>query len=133
MLRLRNLLLAALVVAACSEGNDELKLGDLSTGDDMMSMQPDDLGMPDMYTPQCGDIVRCLVTCGITNIACDQMCVTGADPMAIQAAGALALCAATNCLNLDGGISGGNQLAIFTCLFKQCQSQVAMCPNLLGS
>jgi hypothetical protein len=128
--RLLSTALLGLLVVSCSEGHDELKLGDMTAADDLAESSMDDMSMPDMKTLQCGEIVRCLITCGFTDLQCDQTCVTGADPMAIQEAGQLALCAATNCLNLDGGT--GNQLAIFMCLTQQCQSEVAMCPNLFG-
>jgi hypothetical protein len=132
--RPRLLLVALLLALGCSEGHDELSLGDMTAVDDLSQLAADDSGMPDMFSPQCGDIVRCLVTCGLTNITCDQMCVTGASPSAIQSAGALAVCAATNCLNLDGGLSTGgvNQLGIFMCLTQKCKTEVAMCPNLFG-
>jgi hypothetical protein len=129
----RRLLSAALLLllgASCSEGHDELKMGDMTAVDDMAESSMDDMSMPDMMVLSCGEIVRCIVTCGLTNLTCDQMCFTGADATSIQEAGALALCAATNCLNLDGGT--GNQLQIFMCLTQKCQSQVSMCPNLFG-
>jgi len=127
-------LIALLVLVGCSEGHDELKLGDMNAADDMSQLAADDMTTPDLSSPQCGDIVRCLVTCGITNITCDQMCTTGAQPTAILEAGQLGLCAATNCLNLDGGTAGatGNPIAIFMCLTQKCKNEVAMCPNLFG-
>ena len=95
-----------------------------------MSMQPDDLGVAGhVHGPSCGEIVMLPGHLRLTNIACDQTCVTGAQPVAIAGGGRARAVRRQNCLSLDGGVAGGNGIAIFTCLFKQCPSQVAMCPT----
>src|SRR6185503_13228801 len=91
----------ALSAAACNEGHDEMAMPDLAAKSDLSA--PLDLAAPDLAGPSCGAIVLCIFQCGVTNIQCDQTCVAGAQPKAIQEAGALALCAAQNCLSTDAG------------------------------
>ena len=126
----RLVLLASLVVAlaGCNQGHDELAVADLAAASDSGVA---DLSAPDMSGPTCGHIVVCIITCGVTDFQCDQTCVAGAQPAAIQQAGALTLCAAQNCLQGlvgDGGTS--SMFAILQCLEQKCAMQVNGCEGL---
>ena len=105
-----------------------------------------DLG-PDMTLtgPSCGEMVTCVLQCGLTNLSCSQGCFQGAKTDQITAAGALVLCAATNCLlGGDGGIGGlgglgggggglgGGTLELVTCMATSCQQELSDCGGLLG-
>ncbi len=122
------LLAAALVVAACHEGNG-LGGPDFAIPPDLAP--PADLLPPADLTPPltCGQIVGCALMCGTSNLTCLGGCFNGASPQAIQQAGALVLCAGQNCLG-DGGISGGGQFGIFQCLQQKCPSQLSGCQGL---
>lgn len=131
--------LACVALAACDQGN-ALSTGavDFAQADGGGAVgdlaPPPDLTPVDLAEKSCGQIVSCVVQCGLTNLACDQMCVTGASPAAIQQAGALTLCAAQNCLAgqfTDGGMGGGGTAGIFECLLSNCGSQVGMCQGLI--
>jgi hypothetical protein len=130
----------ALAAVGCNEGN-ELATGAFdfatATGGDSGAIADAaaDLSTGDLAARDCGQIVSCVLQCGTTNLTCLPQCVQNADPMAVQQAGALTLCAATNCLNLlggDGGAGGGGMAGIFQCLLSQCGSQVSMCQGLFG-
>jgi len=103
-------------------GNDAPAFGD---GGEM------DLTVGDMTQKTCGQVVSCTVQCGLTNLTCDQMCVQGASPTALQQAGTLVLCAAQSCL-LGQPDGGGGMAAIFQCLPQNCGTQVAGCDGLLS-
>jgi hypothetical protein len=93
----------------------------------------DDLSMPDLKGPSCGQIVLCLFKCGFTNLTCDQMCTAGAQPTAIQESTALGLCTAQNCLStLTGSADAGaaGMLAVIGCIEKACPMQVNSCEDL---
>ncbi|HEY7957229.1 MAG: hypothetical protein ACHQ17_00460 [Polyangia bacterium] len=118
---------------ACNEGHEELAPPDLAAQSDLAPAR--DLSMPDLLGPSCGKIILCILQCGVTNVQCDQTCVAGAQPAAIEQAGALALCAAQNCLQSDGGLSlgGGNPsdlLGIISCLQQSCPNEVNSCSDL---
>lgn len=117
---------------ACNEGPEELAPPDLAAASDLAIAH--DLAMPDLLGPSCGKIVLCILQCGVTNISCDQACVAGAQTAAIQQAGALALCAAQNCLQSDGGVSFGSNpsdlLGIINCLQQSCPNEVNSCSDL---
>jgi hypothetical protein len=122
--------LLVLLAVGCQEG--ALAPADLATPDLAMSV---DLSMPDLAGPSCGAIVTCIFGCGVSNLTCSQGCISGAQPAQIQAAGVLAICAATNCLSTaDGGAGGlGNPLQLITCLGSKCSSEAAGCPGLFGA
>lgn len=134
----RALLLAlALAALGCNEGNELASSGfDLAQPGDGGGSAADgasDLGAPDLASRTCGQIVSCVVQCGVGNLTCDPMCIQGADPTAIAQAGALTLCAVQNCISFtDGGAGGGGMLGIFQCLIANCQMQVANCSGLFS-
>jgi hypothetical protein len=127
----RAVLLASLVVAlaGCNQGHDELSVADLSVAADLGGA---DLSAPDLKGPTCGQMAVCILACGVTDFQCDQGCVAGAMPAAIQEAGALTLCAAQNCLSgLLGGDGGmGGTFAVLQCLKDKCPMQVDACEGL---
>lgn len=122
----------ALALGACNEGNSEMMMPDLAVHADLSV--PRDLAMPDLAGPTCGSIVLCIFKCGVTDLQCDQTCVAGAQPKAIQEAGALALCAAQNCLGGDAGAGLGSgpagMLGILNCLEQSCGNEVNSCDGL---
>lgn len=129
------LVLLSLALGGCNEGHPELlnPNADLAARGDL----PDPSDMPQSgdlkMGPSCGQIVLCVVQCGVTNLACSQTCFQGAQPSALQQSGALVLCAATNCLaggGGDGGAGGGGMLAIFACLSSKCSDEVGKCEGL---
>jgi hypothetical protein len=119
-------------LAGCSEGHDDLSgTPDLAMAAD--AGETPDLSDFDLLGPSCGKIVICIFTCGVTDLTCDQTCVAGAQPAAIQQAGALTLCAAQNCLGGlggDGGVNPNNMLAIIACLEQMCPKQINACQDL---
>jgi hypothetical protein len=117
-------------IAGCNEGNEPALARDLAAPTDLAA--PSDLTPPDdLASPTCGAIVSCVFTCGLTNFSCDQSCLTGASPTALQQAAGLTICAATNCLSLsDGGVSGGDFGSLFQCLGMHCAMQISACQGL---
>ena len=100
---------------------------------------------PDMTVigPTCGSIVVCSFQCGLTNVTCSTMCLQGTQGPELTKAGALVLCAATQCLlggaGSDGGLGGlgggglggAGGLQLLQCLSTNCQQQLANCDGLL--
>jgi hypothetical protein len=140
----------ALAAAGCNEGN-EIATGDFDLGAQSADgAAPDgaaktDLAAHDMQAKSCGQIVSCVIQCGLTNLTCDPMCIQGADPTAIQQAGALTLCAVQNCLLTGGdggagglgglgglGGGGGGTAGIFQCLLDNCGTEVSGCSGLFA-
>ena len=72
----------------------------------------------------CGEIVQCLIGCGLMIGGCQLTCFQGASPSGLTEASALVACAAQKCLasRRDGG--QGN---ILVCIIGSCGNQVAMC------
>jgi hypothetical protein len=124
---------ALLLGGACNQGGELANPIDFGAGaDDLMSVAPPDLaGTADLAGPTCGHIVQCVIQCGLTDLTCDQTCFQGAQPEALQQAGALVLCAAQNCLQAqpDGG---SGMLGMIQCLLQNCGTEVADCQGLLG-
>ena len=120
---------------ACSEGHDQfLHAPDLGPSTDAAEAQLD-LTPVDLMGPDCGQIMICVLQqCALTNLTCDQACVAGAQPAALQQSGALILCAATNCLaglaGGDGGAGIGGMLAIISCIETKCPMQTNACEGL---
>lgn len=121
-------LLAALCALGCSEEGPGMHAPDMTAQADLSTVR--DLSMPDLSTPSCGQIILCVFQCGVTNITCDQGCVTNAQPQAIQEAGALVLCAAQNCLLTDGGVNPSDMLSLLSCIEQQCPNEVNGCEGL---
>ncbi len=142
----------------CDEGGPYTGALDLSTqiSGDLAQAPSADLSKVDLLGPDCGTLVKCSLGClagglgglgggggtgGSTGgtstdpITCLTMCGGGAQPAALQEAGALVLCAAQNCLSgLTGGDAGtgGGTLGALQCVAQACPSQVAACPGLLS-
>lgn len=105
-----------LLTAACNQGNG-------------LSITPADMApTPDLAGRSCGEIVRCALTCGTQDPTCLVGCGQGASTESVTQAGALVVCAAQNCLSGDGGTAG--MLQIFTCLSRQCSTQLRGCEGL---
>jgi hypothetical protein len=132
-------LLSVLALSCSEEGHPESAS---STPDQAMvvdmSGASDDMGTDDLSSAvSCGQILTCVAAqCGLTNVTCDQMCVTGAPTTSITQAGALIACAALNCLGGDGGGGGlgggGLNVGLFLCMQQHCSMQLANCPGLLS-
>jgi hypothetical protein len=131
--------LLALALGGCHQGNG-LEQPDLNPPPDLRPI-PDLLPPADLTPgPTCGQIVLCAIQSGTTNPAGALGCFGGASPQSTQQAGALVLCAFTNCLaGGDGGIAGGlgglggaGGLQLLQCLSGKCQMQLSACQGLSG-
>ena len=84
----------------------------------------------DLRTPgkSCGQIMQCMIGCGLMLGQCQLGCFQGASAKGAQQAATLLACAAQKCVL--GATDGGNGGSIFVCLFTKCGSQVQMCEGL---
>jgi hypothetical protein len=129
----RALALAACLAALGGCDDDLYPAADMAAAADLS--EAPDLSMPDLRGPSCGELVTCVLMCGLSNLECAGQCVQGVQPATLQRVGALALCAATNCLNNpDGGTVDFNTPASFIglviCMSNECPDQVAACEGL---
>ena len=88
------------------------------------------VGPADLRAPgkSCGQIMQCMIGCGLMLGQCQLGCFQGASAKGAQQAATLLACAAQKCVL--GATDGGNGGSIFVCLFTKCGSQVQMCEGL---
>jgi len=124
---------SALCIAACATQIHGGVYTDDGGGADQ-SAPPDLTPMVDLTPPPpdltptktCGDIMRCMIGCGLQLGTCQAMCFQGAPAQAQAEAVQLIACAAqSRCLGADGG--AGNLLF---CIAMACPSQIQMCQGL---
>lgn len=133
---MNRLLAIAALFFACNEGHPQFLEADLASAPAVDMATPADLASStptDLRTgPTCGELVMCVFQkCGLTDFQCSATCLQGASPETIQAAGALTVCAATNCLTMGGGGGGGGpSLELFQCIFQNCGDEVGACDGL---
>ncbi len=126
---MRAALAAAVLLAACAtrvtggvyddDGGGEAPLDATVVPD--LAAPPVDLAPPaDLAQKNCGQIMTCVIGCGLTPGACQLGCFQGASPKATQEAGALLACAVQKCLLADGG-------NLPLCMISNCGNQIQMC------
>ena len=90
---------------------------------------PDLSLLPDLAPKSCGTIAVCLLGCGPSIGICQVSCVSGASPEALQQAGAIAACAARNCIAASDG--GTDVNVAIVCLLSKCSREVANCEGFI--